>query len=176
VRRWTIAAAVAGLLLGACSAGDLGEVATLEDALPEDRELVIADDAAVADADDAALAFAQCIRDHGITDFEDPTLGEKGQVEFADGAKTNDNPDATKQAHTACSELLEGSIASKDQGHNGTIEQQDQLLDFAACMRENGFDMPDPDASGDAFGGVDKDDPDFAVALVECDGILAGDK
>ncbi len=50
---------------------------------------------------------------------------------------------------------------------------------FAACMRDNGFDMPDPDFSGLAlrgdgpFGEVDLEDPAFESALEQCDDILA---
>ena len=58
--------------------------------------------------------------------------------------------------------------------------REDELLALAVCMRENGYDMPDPDFSGDGHSGagpfgdaIDIDDPDFLTAARSCEGIVA---
>jgi hypothetical protein len=60
-------------------------------------------------------------------------------------------------------------------------EREDELLAFAVCMRENGYDMPDPDFSGEGHSGagpfgdaVDTDDPAFQDAADSCQGIVGG--
>jgi hypothetical protein len=58
---------------------------------------------------------------------------------------------------------------------------EDELLAFAVCMRENGYDMPDPDFSDSGHSGdgpfgdaIDTDDPDFQTAAKSCEGIVGG--
>ncbi|MEE8456868.1 MAG: hypothetical protein V3S28_02360, partial [Acidimicrobiia bacterium] len=64
---------------------------------------------------------------------------------------------------------------------------QDNFLEFAVCMRENGYDMPDPDFSnfgqpgqgggqgrGQLFGGdLDRNDPAFQSAFAACEDIFS---
>jgi len=59
--------------------------------------------------------------------------------------------------------------------------REDELLAFAVCMRENGYDMPDPDFTGNGHSGagpfgdaIDTDDPDFQRAVESCEGIVGG--
>ncbi len=59
------------------------------------------------------------------------------------------------------------------------VELQDTFLEFAACMRDNGYDIPDPDFSGDTFGGffemgenIDPNDPAFLEAMGQCQDIF----
>jgi hypothetical protein len=59
-------------------------------------------------------------------------------------------------------------------------EIQDTLLVFAQCMRDNGFDLPDPDFSNfdlaggvGPFGEIDPTEPDFEKALEACQDIFA---
>ena len=57
---------------------------------------------------------------------------------------------------------------------------QETMLEFAACMREHGVDMPDPDFSGGGArmqfragaGGVDPESPTFQKAQEACQEIL----
>jgi hypothetical protein len=58
--------------------------------------------------------------------------------------------------------------------------REDELLAFAVCMRENGYDMPDPDFSGNGHRGagpfgdaIDTDDP-VQRAVKSCEGIVGG--
>jgi hypothetical protein len=55
-----------------------------------------------------------------------------------------------------------------------TVEAVDSLVEFAKCMRAAGFDMPDPDASGQ-FPEFNKDNAEFDAAYEQCaDGIAGG--
>jgi len=59
----------------------------------------------------------------------------------------------------------------------------DTLVEFAACMRDNGYDLPDPDFSiirptsgsipnAGPFGDIDITDPDFLDAFAACDDLI----
>ena len=85
-------------------------------------------------------------------------------------------PDANKIA------TLEGSTST-----TAAIESQDalagdeaRLIDFSQCMRDNGFDLPDPDFSNfdlaggvGPFGEIDPTLPDFEAALETCQDLFA---
>jgi hypothetical protein len=84
------------------------------------------------------LAFAQCMRSDGVTDFPDP--GSNGQFGTI-SAQVEDSPDFGK-GYSACKHLLPDGGVSK--------AQQDlaQLLKFAQCMRSHGVPTyPDPNLS-----------------------------
>jgi hypothetical protein len=81
------------------------------------------------------LAFAQCMRSDGVTDFPDP--GSNGQFGTI-SAQVEDQPHFGT-CYNACKHLLPDHGVSK--------EQQDlaQLLKFAQCMRAHGVPTyPDP--------------------------------
>jgi len=59
--------------------------------------------------------------------------------------------------------------------------REDELLDFAVCMRENGYDMPDPDFSDNGHSGagpfgdaIDTADAAFQTGAQSCEGIIGG--
>lgn len=63
------------------------------------------------------------------------------------------------------------------------VDTQDALLKYAACMRENGIDMPDPtfdadgNPSGGGFGpnsGIDRSTDEFQAAQTLCGDLLQG--
>ena len=60
-------------------------------------------------------------------------------------------PTASAWTCPACGELLEGATLGFREGFDRT-ELEDTLVEYAACMRENGYDMPDPDFSGSGAG------------------------
>jgi hypothetical protein len=133
------------------------------------------------------LAFAQCMREHGI-DMPDPEVeggGRRPGLRIVRGEQGADEPDREKleAAHKACEKHLDGvvqNISPEDRA-----EMQDKMVRFAACMREHGIDMPDPDFSGGERGGFrqrigssdfDPDDPDFQKADEACrEEIFGGD-
>ena len=64
-----------------------------------------------------------------------------------------------------------------DAGASGEPSMEEAMLDYAACMRDNGVDMPDPEGGGmTALPAVDPEDEEMAAALEECEGLLPVDE
>lgn len=123
-----------------------------------------------------ALAYARCMRAHGV-DMPDPvadndggiriTLGTKGKVDGSTQAKVQGAMNACKQY-------------APNGGNPPSMSPEDlaKARSFAACMRQHGFDMPDPDPNGG--GGIrinnsrGPDDPTFKSAMQACQSLLPG--
>ncbi|MEA2000606.1 MAG: hypothetical protein U9N84_01765 [Actinomycetota bacterium] len=176
------------VLTTACGGTDDADagVASLEASVAEtDVVAADADDDAVVDEEQALLEFSACMRDQGV-DFGDPTVDADGNVQLNPGGRPGDgiDRDAMRTAFEACGDNLNGIT----QGFRNTdlTELEDQFLEYSVCMRDNGYDMPDPDFSsigrpggeggegGGIFGGINPDDPDFQTAQEACQDILAG--
>jgi len=176
-----------GLLAAACSGSDSDSgVASLE-TTPESvqNEQQPSDEAAAeepASDEEAILAFAACLRDEGL-DVEDPTVDADGNLRPPRPRDIGElDREMMRTAMEACSEYLENVAFGLD-GEDQT-ERQDQLLEYASCMRDNGYDMPDPDFStmgnpgqsgGGPFGALDRDDPAFQTAQEACADIFGAD-
>lgn len=194
-RTITVIILAMALLAAACgSDATVAGVASLEaDAVFEVIE--VAPDAAV-DAEEAMLAYTECLRDEGM-DVEDPEFNEDGSFRFrpvaADGGELD--REIFQGARVVCDVHLEGVALGFDQEDHSDIE--DTLVAYAACVRDNGYDMADPDFSrergvpgegvpgqgesggGGPFGDLDREDPAFQAADAICrditaDGPLAG--
>jgi len=186
MQRFIILLATLALVLAACGGSDDGGVATLEDT-PSDSELqqTVEDAAGTADDEQALLAFAACMRDNGVEDFPDPVLNADGSVEFTGSGQDPfagvDN-DTAEAAVNACIGELEGVAFAPGGADFDLNEIQDALVEFAACMRDNGIDFDDPDlanAFGDGevanpFGELDLSDPDVVAAVEECQDVFTG--
>lgn len=182
MKRLTAVAALA-LVVAACGGDADEEVATLEDTTNTTVATEPADHGA--DAEEAFLEFAQCMRDNGVPDFPDPELDENGNFRIF-GGRGGDGPgqlgdfDTLQAAFDECDSLIEGVIQNTFRRIDQT-ELQDNFLEFAECMRENGIDMPDPDFSqgfgpggGGLFLEIDPNDPEFQEAAEECRGVFEG--
>ena len=93
------------------------------------------------------------MRGYGF-DVTDPTLNADGSVDLEglrDSIMTDPNFDIssekTVQALQDCLALLEDATFAGAPTQEDQIELQDNLLDFAECIRENGIDIPDPEFS-----------------------------
>jgi hypothetical protein len=105
------------------------------------------------DPAEAALAFAKCMRDHGV-DVPDPVVqdggagGGGGVMIAVNGGPNGSTPfDATAmdEANKACQPIMEKAAGSFDPPSPEEQEKaKAQALAFAKCMREHGVDMPDP--------------------------------
>jgi len=155
-------ATVALVTLAACSGGG-DETATT--ATSVDRE-------------ERMLAFARCMRDNGI-DYPDPAADGTIDVEVDPG----DEP-AWRGAEEACGDLRPASAPMPE---TQRVELADQLVAQAGCMREHGWDVPDPEVTTDGDGGVqflyprrldiDMEDPEYQAdhrACVEETGLDEG--
>ena len=134
-------ALVAIAALAACTGGTANPsgVASLGSQSPAPSSS--AEPEASLDPEDAALAFAQCMREHGV-DMPDPQVGSNGEMSFSIGAGPGKlDRSKLQEAQEACQDLMPTGL-----GKPGDIpqEQRDAMLAFAQCMREHGIDMPDP--------------------------------
>jgi hypothetical protein len=186
MQRLIILLATIALVLAACGGSDDGGVATLEDTPSDDGlQQTVEDAAGAADDEQALLSFAACMRDNGVEAFPDPVLNADGSVEFTGSGQDPfagvDN-DTAEAAVNACIGELEGVAFAPGGSDFDLNEIQDALVEFAACMRDNGIDFDDPDlgnafADGEVanpFGELDLSDPDVVAAIEECQDVFTG--
>jgi hypothetical protein len=114
------------------------------------------------------VAFAACMRSHGVPDFPDPKATSEGQVI---SIPDDDSPGFTSALKSCRSLLPDGGVPSPAQ----QAQEREELLRFAACMRARGVrDFPDP-----TFGngrspfpaGINRSSPRFAAAKRACAGV-----
>lgn len=185
--------AVLGVVLSACSGPTSGTgVASLEDVSASTPVAGGAEAVADLDVEAQMLAFAQCMRDAGV-DMEDPTVDADGNLGFGafrgpgQDAEQTGPPEGFREAIDQCQPLLDGLELGFGRGDETDL--QDTMLEYAQCMRDNGYAMDDPDFSnfgpgsgddgerapgGGPFGGVDFDDPAFQTAQSACEDVLGG--
>ena len=122
----------------------------------------------------AALAYAQCMRTHGVPAFTDPVIANSHSIELGKGG--DPSSPQYKSANAACEHLLPNG------GSGPTPIQLRQALaqdiKFAKCMRSHGLpNFPDPKetSGGITFGngngpqpGVQKGSPQFRAAQAAC--------
>ena len=126
--------------------------------------------------EEAELAHAQCMRDHGI-DWPDP--------EFVDGEwelRLDDDIDLEspeyKAAEAECAQVRQEAqpeahdMNPEERAH--LEEEMDRALGFAACMRDQGLEFPDPvmDDNGNISGPAGPMDGDwdaFEAAKAVCE-------
>jgi len=170
------------LVAGACSNDvESSQVASLETDTADTSEEAESDDIdPLAETEAAMLDFAQCLREQGF-DVGDPTVDADGNVQLPPieitSAVSGDDPEEgmadINERMASCEEHLDGVVMTGDSG--GASGFEDTLLEYAQCMRENGYAMPDPDLS--SGGGMidlgDVDDDEFQAADTECSHLLA---
>jgi hypothetical protein len=182
MRRATTLAVALALVVAACGGStadeeDSGGLATLTDDTSAQTEVTTATEPEET-VEEQVLAFADCMRDNGVPDFQDPIVNADGSVEFVGvgpGAGDDGEPDqALFDAFEVCSEFIEGIAFGAGGSEFDINELQDSLIAFAACLRENGLDVDDPDLSG-LFGG-NRDDGDDSPAIPTGPEALFGDR
>ncbi len=129
--------------------------------------------------EEAMLEWAQCMRDNGI-DMDDPQFSAGGgRLGFGPGAGGGElafDPQSGEfqDAMEACGNVLEALRPEVDAEEQA--ERAEQQLVIAGCMRDLGWDFPDP-ASGGGFGaqirftqeaGIDPQDPGFQTDITTC--------
>jgi hypothetical protein len=139
----------------------------------------------------ALHAAAQCIRDHGITNFADPTVSPDGQV-YTDQRSVQDflkntgaSRDQPPAAVAACQDLIAAADWTPDQEPPAPPALVAAGVRAAQCLRANGLpNYRDPTAAttytpGHGFGITDdempaggKADPTAQHALQACRSVL----
>lgn len=165
-------ASLLALTLGACSSDDGPGVASADggssnSADPSPTESV--------SDEDAMREFAACMREHGVDMDDSGVVADAGENTHEQGAATlRENEDGTSSFETgepdpameACSQYLPNGGEPVEM----TEAEKQAMLDYAACMRENGVDMPDPDFESGmmASGRGMADDETFEAAAEIC--------
>jgi hypothetical protein len=95
-----------------------------------------------------------CMRDHGVTNFPDPTVVSNSHQQMIGIHITPGiaNSPSFKHAQKACAHLMPAPQGGNTSNGPSAAEQKahtDGLLAFAACMRTHGFPrFPDPNGQG----------------------------
>ena len=177
---------VMALVLSACSgavADSGGGVVSLDDSTTPEA----AAETETLTNEEAAIAFTECMREDGV-EMEDPTVDAEGNVtpgrptNLGEPGEEGPNPElreATQAAFEECGDLLGGTAFGFNRVDQ--TELQDQLIELAACLRDQGIDVADPDLSqlgpradgagaGEGAGpfGIDFQDPEVEAALETC--------
>jgi hypothetical protein len=142
----------AGVLAAGCSGGSGGPGASSSSPATSSSP-------ASASAAGQAVAYAACMRSHGVPKFPDPTV-QNGSVGFSitPGDGVDPSSPQYKAALTACSSLRGGGTSNA-----GSSAQLAQKLKFAKCMRSHGVpDFPDPNSKG-GFSGTSSVSPQSAT-------------
>ncbi|HUG86845.1 MAG TPA: hypothetical protein VMM13_19905 [Euzebya sp.] len=123
----------------------------------------------------AELAFAQCMREQGY-DWPDPVYADGGWDTHIEEEIDYESP-AFEAAEGVCAQVR-ADAAQADGPQAGQVapeldEQMEAHLAFAACMREQGIDFPDPVLDGDTISGpagpLDGDQAAFDAAREACE-------
>jgi hypothetical protein len=118
----------------------------------------------------ATLAYAHCMRAHGVADYPDPD--SHGGLPLGDPSGSGLDPDnpTYQQANRVCVSLLPGGAAEQQRAQQQLTAAS---LGFARCMRTHGISgFPDPAANGQfpeaQMRGLGKGTPAFDAAQEAC--------
>jgi hypothetical protein len=160
---WPVAAVLAAaVLVAGCggsssSGGGVAHVGTSTTAKSSSKSTTKSD----------PLAFAECMRKHGLPDFPDPT--SSGQLQLPSGMTTS-SP-AFQKGAKVCGYLIGGATAPKSISQNP--QTQGAALKMAQCMRSHG--VPNfPDGPITKSSGINQNSPAFQRASQKCSKYLSG--
>jgi hypothetical protein len=131
--------------------------------------------AASTNPSEEVVAFAACMRSHGLASYPDPEVSQSGnhtRIKISPGS-LDPNSSAFKSASHRCGHLLPAG------GAPSAITPQEQARDlvYARCMRSHAVaSFPDPDRDG-VFtlpSGVDEQAPQFQRATQACRTVQPG--
>lgn len=117
---------------------------------------------------DQAFEHRKCLREQGL-DVPEPKPGEEGVGLTIGGDGVS--KEKMEKAFKACADKAGGAGFGKEP----TQADKDRALAYAKCMRENGFNMPDPKFDGGAQQalpvprGAEKQK--FEKAMKACEGV-----
>jgi hypothetical protein len=162
-----IAVAGLALLVAACGGSPGGDVAQLGSTTTTPSSSSSKSSAA-STTGDGALAFARCMRSHGVPNYPDPT--RSGLVKES-LEQLGVSSSRFQSASSDCNHLLPNGGS----GPNPAQVQQvrAQALQFSECVRAHGVpNFPDPGSDGriadPASAGIDQGSPKFEVANQAC--------
>jgi hypothetical protein len=121
-----------------------------------------------------AVAYASCMRAHGVPGYPDPKVSVHGnEVSVAVAARPGPQFNSAQQA---CRKLLPGGGPREGAKRELSSQEQAQVLKLVACMRSHGVpNLPDPTFTG---GGahlpesVNHNAPAFKAAEQACQSLI----
>lgn len=128
----------------------------------------------------AGVAYAKCMREHGVSDFPDPEQDSGGGVKLVVPKSVDQSSPTFKSAQSACQDLLyQGDTGD---GAGSRAFDATKVAAWAKCIREHGLpNFPDPEVNedtividADAAGLSGRDDPKFSKATEACYSIRPG--
>lgn len=162
LRHWTVASAlVAAVVLAAAGCGGSGDSKSSTGSTSQGTTNTDS-------AQQSGIAYAQCMRSHGVTNFPDNAISTSGgatKFDLPQGIASN--PDYQSASQACQSKLPRGANGGSSSG-NTQAE-----LNFAACMRSHGVpNFPEPNSQG-AFritsgNGLNPNSPTFQSAMQAC--------
>jgi hypothetical protein len=123
-----------------------------------------------------------CLEEQGV-ELPDPGEGPPGGAPPAGGPPEGGPPQGFDQGGEEMKEALEECGAELPQGNpegpptdSGAFRES--IKEYAACMSENGYELPKPNRSGEGpvfkESDVDREDPKFESANEKCQSQLGG--
>jgi hypothetical protein len=127
------------------------------------------------------VAFAQCMRSHGVPNFPDPGSGLR--VEQTGGSVSVNGVQLNGPAFNSAQQACHSKLPNGGRPAPPNASERQSALRFSQCMRSHGLpNFPDPNFSGsgvqihiDARTGMDPHSPAFKAAQQAC-GPLIGAK
>jgi hypothetical protein len=127
-----------------------------------------------------ALAYAHCMRSHGVPNFPDPNVSEQNDKQAVVSALQRVSNSTAQAAQTACLHVNGGSPGSGQSAVHSPARTA-AMLAFARCIRSHGFRrFPDPTSGGDlthemvANAGIELDQPAVLQAADACVSLTHG--
>jgi hypothetical protein len=172
---------VLGMLVAGCGGNSpMGGVASLGSHTATTSSAVSGDGGGEASPGSQAVAYAACMRSHGVANFPDPQISHNGNevsVKIAVPAGASGGNPKFGAAQQACRKLLPGG-GPRNQPAVSPAEQT-QYLKAAACVRTHGVpNFPDPTFSGGGVHiehqGLNESSPAFKAAVRACESLIPG--
>lgn len=143
-RLWTVATVALGVAIGGCSGGSTVPTAG---GRPTTTTAAAGGSGSGATPLGQAVAYSQCMRSHGVSNFPDPVVTPDGGYGYRTSG-IDPNSAAFQDALQACRALPSPWNSA---GQQLSSVQQQAWLDWARCIRAHGLpDFPDPTFSGSA--------------------------
>jgi len=176
MKPWRLGAVALSTLIAGCGGGSSGAGPTGIDTTTTAAAPMTAPSAAKPLTKRSPLAFARCMRAHGVPNFPDPRplsqlpATNTMQPAPAGGFTANPHSPAYQRASRDCNSLAVATQVSQGQQNQVRTAQ----LKFAVCMRAHGVpNYPDPTPDGDvgndgAISGVNPSSPAYQGAEEHC--------
>lgn len=108
---------------------------------------------------DAALEFARCMREQGLENWPDPVFdAETGGFDLDSGDEYSMDMPEVQAATGVCDPIMDAAADELNDDRppltpEEEAEMRDAAIAFSQCMRDRGWDFPDPEFSEDGAAG-----------------------